>query len=67
MCESTVGLSSETDASFYDAEAFELHIQAVLYSAGRGAKHRHTEDYCTRRGEEITFIIKGAGGDDLGF
>lgn len=36
MCESTVGLSSETDASFYDAEAFELHIQAVLYSAGRG-------------------------------
>lgn len=26
MFESTVQLSSETDASFYNAEAFEMHI-----------------------------------------
>lgn len=36
MFESTEKLSSETDASFYNAEAFEMHIQAVLYSAKDG-------------------------------
>lgn len=47
MFESIVKLSSETDASFYDAEAFEIHIQAVLYSARMGAQNRTTEEYCT--------------------
>lgn len=36
MFESTVQLSSETDASFYNAGAFEMHIQKVLYSAKDG-------------------------------
>lgn len=34
MFESTVQLSSETDASFYNAEAFEMHIQTVLFWQG---------------------------------
>lgn len=37
MFESTVKLSSETDASFYNAGAFEIHIQTALYSARMGA------------------------------
>ena len=37
MFQSTVKqLSSETDGSFYDAEAFEMHMQEVLYSATTG-------------------------------
>lgn len=31
MFESTVQLSSETDASFYNAEAFEMHIRTLLF------------------------------------
>lgn len=52
MFESTVKLSSRTDASFYDAEAFEMHNQAVLYSAKMGAKNRTTEEYCTWMGKK---------------
>lgn len=41
MFESTVKLSSETDASFYNAEAFEMHIQAALYSAKDGGTEQN--------------------------
>lgn len=41
MFESTAKLSSEADASCYNAEAFEMHMQTFLYSARKGANEQH--------------------------
>jgi len=42
MSESTAKLSSKTEASFYDADAFEMHIQPSLYAAREGTRSRTT-------------------------
>lgn len=55
MFESTVKLSSETDASFYNAEAFEMHIQTVLFSS---------KDEGTKYNDCKKLYVDGGGGVD---